>query len=405
MLWGRGDARARTDLRPSAGGTVDITAHEVRSIEPLQLRELMTPKGGPWGSTNTDVKFSDFLRDVLTPELFNTLPANLLLAVAELWEQCKVNSGVNAADAGTAVYSFNLGNIMARLRKSGCATPLTELVAQYNERTGRAPGSSDAIGATAGVAAAAGPGQYNLLTVPFSVCRSFIDDVIAQTAEYLTCLLTTDTRLKKMSYVLLLGGFAASARLQVAVRRVGEDHGFRVFTPRNPAIAVVKGAMEHGMRDSSYIASRVMRRSVGLAACETWNATDHDPARGAVKELGVDNVMRVVNLFHMLVQVDDEVEVDHSETVLVAPTTGDLESVTVTFYSAKTRGVRYVSEAGCAILATVTTPCSGRWVHPRTARGVELTLRFGRVELNITARDVLTNEEVVVPVTYETLVA
>lgn len=42
------------------GGTVDITAHEVR--EDGHVRELIKATGGNWGSTTVDEEYLDFLK-------------------------------------------------------------------------------------------------------------------------------------------------------------------------------------------------------------------------------------------------------------------------------------------------------------------------------------------------------
>lgn len=56
------------------GGTIDITTHSVVSTDPLGLKELEEPAGGPWGSTMADEKFKHFLK--VRDELQNALPSS-----------------------------------------------------------------------------------------------------------------------------------------------------------------------------------------------------------------------------------------------------------------------------------------------------------------------------------------
>lgn len=44
------------------GGTVDISAFEVRSSSPPSLEQLGEASGGPWGSTNVDTQFEGYLK-------------------------------------------------------------------------------------------------------------------------------------------------------------------------------------------------------------------------------------------------------------------------------------------------------------------------------------------------------
>jgi hypothetical protein len=371
---------------------VDITAYQVSSLSPLQLRELIPPHGGPWGSTYADAKFRAFIEALLGAHLFSALPGGVCLELADGWEQVKVSQ----LDGDAATFRVPLATALAHLAKSGAYSgTASDIVASYNERSG----SAAAAAAADGSALAAKLGS---VVVPMRLGASFVDDVIADIARELAALLR-DPRLVGLTSIFLLGGFANSLRLRRAVEAVGAEHGIRVFTPRTPALAVVQGALQLGMAGSSFVASRVMPRSIGVGAAAPWSEFRYDTKRGAVKELCIDGVTRVVNLLHLLVEVGQEVPLDFVAEITVRPITDEIETVSVEFYATRERGVQYYSDARCALLATLNIPCSGRRMRPRSERGIVLTLRFGRAVVDIVARDLLTGAEHVQPLTYEAL--
>jgi molecular chaperone DnaK (HSP70) len=59
------------------GGTVDVTVHKLRSIEPLRLDEVVIPSGGNWGSTYVDASFVSFIQELVGEERFAVLKTSL----------------------------------------------------------------------------------------------------------------------------------------------------------------------------------------------------------------------------------------------------------------------------------------------------------------------------------------
>ena len=81
------------------GGTVDITTHEVLSVDPIQLKELCPPKGGPWGSTFVDRDFMEWLKSFLGVEIFTNVRRTLpFLELLRQWEHQKTRFGGTEAE-------------------------------------------------------------------------------------------------------------------------------------------------------------------------------------------------------------------------------------------------------------------------------------------------------------------
>jgi hypothetical protein len=87
-----------SSIRPSAGGTVDITCDEIVEAAtpgPLELKEIAAPSGGAWGATSVDKGFMRFLKDLLGDK-FRQLDSRVQLDVLSDWEAEK--TGVTGAD-------------------------------------------------------------------------------------------------------------------------------------------------------------------------------------------------------------------------------------------------------------------------------------------------------------------
>ena len=88
----------KTMIVDCGGGTVDITTHEVLSVNPLSLKELYRPKGGPWGSTFVDSEFVEWCKTFFGHEMFTRVRrGSAFLKVLVDWEDQKTRfSGTEA---------------------------------------------------------------------------------------------------------------------------------------------------------------------------------------------------------------------------------------------------------------------------------------------------------------------
>lgn len=89
------------------GGHVGITTHHVQSVDPVCLSEESTPGGGPWGSTNVDNEFREWLKRFLGGWFDIIVDSEELLAVMMAWEQTKME--FTGPDSGPLW--FNLGGL------------------------------------------------------------------------------------------------------------------------------------------------------------------------------------------------------------------------------------------------------------------------------------------------------
>lgn len=71
------------------GGTVDITAHEIVTVEPLKLEEVAAPNGGPFGSICVDTAFKKWLEELLGEKIKDIQTTSALVSILMKWEKEK----------------------------------------------------------------------------------------------------------------------------------------------------------------------------------------------------------------------------------------------------------------------------------------------------------------------------
>ena len=89
-------ARAGTKIMilDCGGGTVDITTHEVLSMNPLRLKELLPPTGGAWGSTCVDSAFKKWCKTFLGDQFFTQVRSTVAFYdLLKQWEEGKLAFG------------------------------------------------------------------------------------------------------------------------------------------------------------------------------------------------------------------------------------------------------------------------------------------------------------------------
>ncbi|CAN0175452.1 unnamed protein product, partial [Ectocarpus sp. 12 AP-2014] len=107
------------------GGTVDITAHKILSVDPLKLVEVAAPDGGVWGSTRVDKAFEEWLKMFLG-SWEKEIDEETFLSIMVTWERKKVE--FTGQDA-----SQSLRLDLSQLCNNGLTRPdVEELRTRYN---------------------------------------------------------------------------------------------------------------------------------------------------------------------------------------------------------------------------------------------------------------------------------
>lgn len=111
-------AGMKTMIVDCGGGTVDITTHEILSLDPLDLHELHSPDGGAWGSACVDDEFKAWFKQYIGGDRYARIRKKpTFYKILMAWEGEKLKFGTN-------------GRKLVRINMTGLRDELPELNVQ-----------------------------------------------------------------------------------------------------------------------------------------------------------------------------------------------------------------------------------------------------------------------------------
>ena len=296
---------SRVMVLDCGGGTVDCTVSELLSNDPPKLREILAPSGGSWGGTNVDAQFRKFINDVILSSgaagaADSHADAAAASAALDAWESAKC--GFDPLDpAHDKVIVSGLATVCEYV---GGPEELAKRVAAYNEARGL--GGAEAV--------VYRPRSFALV-LPTALVKGFFDACVEPICGHLQkLLLEAAERKKPVSFVFLVGGFAESLYLQRSVREALQTEDGLAATliiPAKPVQCVNRGAAVWGLYPSSFISSRVSKMTVGVSLCERYNSAVHDPIPHESYLIRNSSGTWVDNVLVPLIQLNDDIPVDH----------------------------------------------------------------------------------------------
>jgi len=311
------------------GGTVDCTVSEILSNDPPRLREILAPSGGSWGGTGVDKEFRKFVNDVILAGGNNQsgagrhADASASAAALDAWENAKCGWDPEDPSHNKVIVS-GLASVCEYV---GGADELSRRVSMYN--TARALEGPSAVTYR--------PRSFALVLPP-NVVKSFFDACVEPICAHMQELLVAAAEKRKsVAFVFLVGGFAESVYLQRMVRDAlaTEDGGLAaaLIVPAKPVQCVNRGAAVWGLYPSSFITSRVAKATFAVALCERYSPALHDPVPHPSYIITNSTGKWVDNVLVPLIQLNDDVPVDHVASTEVNPVRDGQEWVNfVRFY-------------------------------------------------------------------------
>ncbi|CAM9486618.1 unnamed protein product, partial [Scytosiphon promiscuus] len=217
------------------GGTVDISAFEVDNVEPVSLAQLGEPTGGPWGSTNVDRLFEDYLKDFVLSVAQDAGPrarksflaSSAMYRISQSWERAKVG---------------------LRSIKHGCRVDLSELSNLPLEVTMEAMDRGRNLKNTGGEELVGGHGTWDLILRPAQLQKFFkpqCNNIARAVSEQLD-----KPEVEGLTSVVMVGGFSGSRHVQQAdvkacVQRKYPDDSVKVIIAKSPDLAIAQGAAHY----------------------------------------------------------------------------------------------------------------------------------------------------------------
>ncbi|ETO24491.1 hypothetical protein RFI_12667, partial [Reticulomyxa filosa] len=247
-----GDCYLMLDL---GAGTADMVCHEVTG--PFQVKEIVSPFGGPWGSSAID-------SDVIT--LFQCLfGEGNMKQFQNLYPQCylqfKQRFSKIQKKKDIAIHRIEIPFEFDEFMQSKFTNNLQELVADF-EYLGQSGYEYD----------------QEYLSIPCTLWTTLfdlrIDPIIKQINEVL---LKNEKNLKgRLKYICLVGGFSESRHLQDKLKKHFERQ-FKFVIPQRPLLSVIEGAAQLDKTPPLFVTSRISKLTYGIGASWTLEQARSHP--------------------------------------------------------------------------------------------------------------------------------
>lgn len=182
---------------------------------------------------------------------------------------------------------------------------------------------------------------------------------------------------KKVSNILVVGGFSDCVLVQDAIRKAFSNK--RIIIPEDAGMTVLKGAVLFGHRPN-YVNVRVMKCSYGLMTNVPWDSKKYNKKYRTL----MDGNDRCDKIFSKIVSIDEPISAGKTvkkELFTLYQNQPDME---FKVYTTENFNPCYVDEDGCYLL------CMKTFKFPETCpekRYVDLEFTFGNTEIGFKAID------------------
>lgn len=334
-----------------AGGTIDITVHEV--LDDGSLKELHAASGNDMGGHSVDKNVLSFLKDIFSEEVFEKFEKDYPSEALQLKNDIALMKSFD--DSGKLPCPVSL-QTLAKDKKS---------MDSYFE---------DVEGA-----------EWDDSGIYFEeqMIRSFFDTSFSATESKINEVLETSEL--NIEYILLVGGYAESPFLKSFIKeKFGSKH--KILCPVDPQPVILKGAIKYA-KTPKVLRSRISALTYGFGQCELFDQTKH---RGKKTLINAKGQEFCDVCFEQMVSSGESVRCDEVRTFIRGPVEPLQTAVTIMFYSSVKQQVRFVDESDVNKICSLTVDI------PNTDRGmdreVRLDMKFGSSEIQATATDLESGE-------------
>ncbi|CAG8555077.1 540_t:CDS:2 [Acaulospora morrowiae] len=210
-----------------------------------------------------------------------------------------------------------------------------------------------------------------ILELDFEIVQSMFDPVIGKIIRLIRNQLNSGGNCPAM---FLVGGFSESKYLQSRVKEEFESRVGIIAVPRQPITAIVRGAVEYGLKIDT-IKTRVLKYTYGVRVCREWALGD--PSERKVK----DRIYK----FSEMAKRGTRVDVDQGFSKSLVPVYENQTSMEIKTYVTREYSATYCDEPGMHLLGTLKIDLPDP--HLGFNRKVMYTLTFGGMEISVIAKN------------------
>ena len=352
------------------GGTADFTCHEVNPD--MTLKELQKPSGGDYGGTTVDNAFRSILNRVFGADIINKFKLNHMGEFYELFDRFEVKKRYfEGTDKMTLQFPYSL----LELYEKHAQETVNETL-ETSPYRGRVVFKKDKIVIS--------------LDLVKDIFNEAVNKIVEKTNELLQAV-------NNIEAVVLVGGFSESPYLNRIMKT--KFNGIKVFrnsvqvlTPKEPASAVIKGAVINGHQPTA-IDSRVCKYTYGIGRMMWFD----DHVHPINKRIEVDDTAWCDDLFNKHIEIGQTVRLgDEFEEQEYFPITADMKQGVLEVYASTTKNPQFIDEPNCQLVGLIKIDLTGGDADAK----VLVKLIFGGTELIIEAREEKTGKTTVGPVDF-----
>ncbi|CAM9856022.1 unnamed protein product [Ectocarpus sp. 12 AP-2014] len=347
------------------GGTVDITTHNIVTIDPLNVVEVAAPTGGAWGSTQVDEAFKKWLQRFLGEWYEKIAETEILLSIMAFWERKKA-----AFDGHESAEPVRLNLSALGQRQMMDSHDLEDLRTRYNRGESRRNRVE---------------GKGYMVILPTTLVTSFFTPTLDSIARCLRGI-KGGSALRNLHRVFVVGGFSRSPLLMQVVRAELQNASCRVVEVSEPDIAIVRGAVKY-FDESAVFNSRRARLTYGASVLHAFDEknAEHRRRRDTGETLKYDDRDEVMvdGCFFPHIRIGENVPTNGvTSRENYTPVSLENETNCIQVYASSARDPAFVDEDSCFMLGKVSFPLD-MTKKTRQERAYRVEFTFGGPELTV----------------------
>ena len=363
------------------GGTVDITTYKISSDEKFQGIEGVLPTGGEYGSTFVDTQFRKLLADKISPQAldrFHTKNPWAFLQQMTDWEITKCGITSENIDYPTNIV-LNRG--FEKILKED--NEINQLFQKLIEK--QRGDDENIVLSSVEIKALFEPTLNGLIKETYKEFK-YLENKHKNLIWSWFNRSEEDFGSKACDAILLVGGYSKSVLLQNRVKQEFSDRVRKIVIPRNPEAAVLIGAVYFGINPDVWV-SRVSKRTYGCATSRVFKQGDPVSKKYYSKTKQIDYCTGVFDVF---ASAGELIGSNISKFRPYSSIEDDATTIRFEIFSTEDPDPKFVDDPNVVMHKSETFKRTD--INKGTKWNFELTMYFGRTEIEIKIKDTNSGE-------------
>lgn len=348
------------NLNLSAGGTLDITVHEVNAIDG-HILEKHCPSGGLFGGIHVDREFEKLMAKAFGEDFITKFkeqfPSDWQTIMNRFETHKRAEEDVDNEEISIPLPLNFMKSCYHEIGKDDDAIN-TRILRHFSEKVSV---SSD------------------YLNITMEILGDLHRPIVRKIAEHIRGLLSKPS-LQDVKTMFLVGGFSEAQFLRKEIACTFSDK--RILIPQDPELAIIRGAVEFA-QDPTLLRARVMGKTYGVDACGVFDPKKHPRE----KQLLHNSKVYCRDIFVTLARKGERIDIEEKRSHTFFPIYPDSTVVAFHFYSTDQEDAQFVTDPEVAsenVDIVIPTPDTTKGCD----RELRLDVKFGGTELKVTVTDV-----------------